>query len=182
MRALRLAATATVVVAVLSGLGGVAVAQDTPDADQAVSGEAAYFDGTVVYPGRYLTGTSEAEDLKLTKRGDGWEFRDVELSDPRVSGTWRAVNNEDSYYAAGGVWTQARRIDNAAGSWLGDFTGYRSPSGRWMHQGTLTGSGAYEGLSAIVFMEDTGQTTYHVHGMVFPGGLPETPDYPERAD
>ena len=44
----------------------------------------------------------------------------------------------------------------------------------------MTGSGAYEGLTAMVFLEYAGGT-YHVHGMVFPGELPEAPEYPQPA-
>ena len=182
MRRSRSSLMAAVILVLLGGLGAVVAAQDDAASERVVSHEAAFFDGTVRYPGRYLRGTTESlpEELKLLKRGDGWEFRGVELSDPRLGGTWRTISNEDSYIRAGGVWTQARRIDNAAGSWLGHFTGYRDSDGRWLHQGTLAGVGAYEGLTAIVFMEDTGGT-YDIQGMVFPGELPEAPDYPEPA-
>ena len=166
----------------VGGLASVALALDDAETAQTASHEAAVFDGAMRYPSKYLVGTSEAlPEGKLAKRGDGWEFRDVELSDPRLAGTWLTIINEDHYATASGVWTTARRIDNSEGSWLGHFVGYRDAHSGWHHQGILTGTGAYEGLTAIVFMEDMGGT-YDVHGMIFPGELPEAPEYPEPAE
>ena len=157
-----------------------------------VSKQAAAFDGTHPYGTKYQPGKSTAEDGVIVKRGDGYEFR-LELktvSDPRLAGTWRNIFNEDAYLTDAssewtGVWTRATRIDNAEGSWLGELTGYRDPDdNRWHHQGILTGKGAYEGLAAIVFIDDNGiqSKTYSLHGLIFPGELPEAPEYPEPAD
>jgi hypothetical protein len=117
-------------------------------------------------------------------RDEGLEVRFEDVSDPRLAGTWRTVINRDVYRdSVSDVWTSAARIDNAEGSWLGHFTGYLDPDdGRWYHQGILTGTGAYEGLTAIVFKTNTGAMSYDVHGMVFPGDLPEAPDLPEPAE
>lgn len=191
-------ATASIILALVGGvlLAGILAAPQGDEvapatvpepATTAAPLDVAYFDGTVPYPGQYLHGTTEAEGVKLLKRGDGWEFRDVELSDPRLNGTWRTIMNRDSYVAAGGVWTTARRVDNEAGYWLGHFTGYATPDGRWLHQGTLSGAGAYDGLTAIVFMEDNGADvnnagTYRIHGMTFRGELPDAPEFPQPAE
>ena len=149
-----------------------------------VSHQAAAFDGVHPYGALYKPGKTKAEEGMVLKRGHGYSFRFDTVSDPRLAGTWRSIFNEDQYLTSPswtGVWTRATRIDNAGGSWLGDLTGYREPGGRWHHQGILTGTGAYKGLSAIVFIDDNGSQagTYDIHGFIFPGELPEFPEYPE---
>jgi hypothetical protein len=67
-------------------------------------------------------------------------------------------------------------IDQETGAWRGTFHGYATPSDeRVYYQLDLTGEGAYEGLSAMLFIIDNG-TSFDVEGMVFSGGLPPLPE------
>jgi hypothetical protein len=76
------------------------------------------------------------------------------------------------------------------GSRLGHLTGYHETSGTsegsgWHFQGALTGTGAYVGLTALIFLAPSAGTEtfgWDIHGMVFPGELPEAPAYPEPAE
>jgi hypothetical protein len=83
------------------------------------------------------------------------------------------------------VWTAAVRLDNADGSWLGHLTGYHVsgyPGGEEWQQGILTGTEAYEGLTAMVFFDHPRTGDSRIHGVIFSGGMPEAPDYPEPAE
>ena len=186
MRTLRLSLAGTVIVMVVGGLSTTVVAQDDAETVPMLSHGVAVFDATMPYPRHFQMPTMEGvpEEGKVRTRDEGFEVRVEDISDPRLAGTWRTILNKDVYRdSLSEVVTVARRIDNAEGSWLGHFAGYLDPDGGRRHQqGILTGTGAYEGLTAIVRMEDTGTLSWDVHGVVFPGALPEAPEYPEPAE
>jgi hypothetical protein len=130
----------------------------------------------MLYPVDHQGGTaggSQAQGV-LTLRDYGEQGRLADIYDPRLAGSYRMILDQDFQAAERGssVWMASGRIDSAEGSWLEHFTGSRHPGDLWYHQGAMSGTGAYEGLPALVLFEDTGPS-YRVHGMVFPGDLPE---------
>lgn len=75
------------------------------------------------------------------------------------------------------------RLENAGGTWVGDFTGLREPDDPWSHrmQVLLEGEGGYDGMRALLvydgFMgEAFGYSgSQSVEGFVFEGPMPEVP-------
>lgn len=100
----------------------------------------------------------------------------VEMSDPRLSGTITLDYIKQRFDTRGTdlAWGAAR-IENDAGDWEGTMTqtSDRDTGGREVGYYELVGSGAYDGLSAIVF--ETGNETpinWLWSGIIFPGDLP----------
>jgi len=188
MRTSRLSLVSTMVLSLLGGVGLAATAQE--DGGAAVTGksEATAFEGNTVSVWRpYDRGKLKfiGDEGKRALRGESWQVQVTDVSDPRLAGTWRKVINSDTYVGGPSVWSSAARIDNSAGSWLGRLTGWRGPDevgygnafSPWHSQGVFTGTGAYEGLTAVILMMDTG--AHSIQGVVFPGVVPEVPEYPE---
>ena len=184
MRKLRLASAALLVLALLGVPTATLTAQDD-DTAQVASHAAAVFEGNVLPLNLRLSGTTETlPEGQMVKRGDLYEGH-LDYPDPRLSGTHRVITNEDFHVSADGVSSVGMstvRIDNAEGSWLGDSTGYMDSEGRWHNQGLLTGAGGYEGLWALLIEDQAADNTYDVHGMIFPGGLPDAPVLPEPTE
>jgi hypothetical protein len=89
----------------------------------------------------------------------------------------------NSYYtvpdSGGNVWVGFAGLDDEGGAWRGTYHGYGTPyNERNYLQVDLTGSDAYDGLSAILFATDNG-TGFDVEGMIFPGELPPLPEMQE---
>ena len=102
----------------------------------------------------------------------------IDSGDPRLSGTLWTIENIDIYIdSQGQVVVGVVGIDNEDGAWRGTSLGYTTPQWGAYSQNFLSGEGAYEGLSAILFLMDNG-TDLDVEGMVFPGGLPPYPEEP----
>ena len=125
----------------------------------------------------------------------------AEMSDPRLNGSVTVDWTQDQYAAAdipdlegldayfvrepGGAVLKwgTLRIENDTGEWEGtvletlDVTAEVLPSGG-LNVGVveLVGAGAYDGLSAVLFMRDSNvdETDYTVswNGIIFPGNLP----------
>ncbi len=96
----------------------------------------------------------------------------TQSSDPRMSGDMTTTANghlfdsEEIMYPAV-VLTGSQVIENEAGSWVGTFIAIDYPGTPDLHlQSILTGTGAYEGLSAIITNGE---------GLIFPGDLPASP-------
>ena len=127
MRTLRLCLVGTVTLALLGGLGGLALAQD--DASEPMTPA-------------FFTMVEETEDP--------WT---IVTTDPRFSGTWVA-NEPDWYFLGANDWDHVSsgfvHLENDEGAWKGWTSGFS-----WMgevpfhEQMWLVGEGAYEGLSAV---------------------------------
>lgn len=110
-----------------------------------------------------------------------WRFPVVQISDPRLDGT--IVNTSNGYYFSdaaeneAGVYVALWSISNADGAWQGPTTNVLLPeSGFGTTSTLLTGSGAYEGLSAFMqadWREDCG---WDISGYVLEGDLPQAPE------
>jgi len=99
-------------------------------------------------------------DVTLTFNFDRWPYADVDVEDAAIF--WGTVS-----------------IENDLGTWVGTHvTADQVEASSWVSKYMeLVGTGAYEGLSAIlyeteIFDELADESTTSVNGMVFPGDLP----------
>ena len=180
--------------AALLGATGVTTADSDEEAFVAAASagasETGVFAGRTHYGEEVAGGRTLYGDGVTYRIGQVWEGRYDDMDDPRLNGAWRTVLNRMGYrdtahQPVGKVWTAASRIDNEEGSWIGTVNGYEKPiadfSPMWYQQGLYAGSGAYDGLSALIFHIDT-RNGYDTHGIVFPGEMPPLPDVPEPAE
>jgi hypothetical protein len=147
-------------------------AQSPSEVVAAVTGTTTGFDATAAEQAtKREDGTIEAHGLRLGGT--------LELSDPRLSGEVWSVHDYRDFngYSSGARVTSATMgIDNDGGSWAGTIRGYEVPGNDdWHAVIDLTGSGGYEGLSAMLMMLDQG-SYWDIQGMVYPG---EPLPYPE---
>ena len=156
MRTFRLSLAGAVILALLGGLGGVALAQD----------EDLWFadwleptvEGTFGVAGHELpscTLDKSERDAVVGPRNSGREIRnllftcDVVFSDPRLSGTQTTRFTERCFPKGGCVNWGTMDIVGADGAWSGWFQGIEDPGKQTDLHIVLTGSGAYEGLTNI---------------------------------
>ena len=182
MRTLRLSLVGTVIVALLGGLSGAAMAQD----------EAAPLDP--MRPGVFtLTPVGDAlkegEWVYTPRPYDSADFlgiewvSQVEASDPRISGTWREVYAFRGWEApddiglpfSPSVSSGAVRIDNEDGAWVGTWDSFGSAF-RGSELIQLQGEGAYEGLTAVMLTGGDFTAEDETHDGVIIRGVP--PDQP----
>jgi hypothetical protein len=118
--------------------------------------------GTTVHAEEPLDSMAPARfSATLVEESDG--VLTLEASDPRISGTWTgdtgpgvAVATEDGTGEVIGVWSNAVRVDNADGSWVGHGEGFGHAAGfrqAMSAEGdavSLVGEGAYAGLTATL--------------------------------
>jgi hypothetical protein len=107
-----------------------------------------------------------------------WESSDVRLTGD-VTGVVNQVNNP-SASATGGlpdiIMAEAIELTNDGGSWLGEGRGFGSTDLDFVKTiYTLVGQGGYEGLTAYVIFEATGQDPT-LSGIIFPTAMPEAPE------
>ena len=179
MRAIK---TTTISILALGLLAGSAVgvaAQDEEVESAAGSHKAAAVHGSSAYGIEYDAGQTVQGEGKAAVLGEARQATLSGMSDPRLNGTMRTVYNLDLHGGAGQVKSLATRIDNEHGSWLGTGQGYYDSSvGRWYFEAVYSGVGAYDGLSALMFiLDEDGGFSYY--GLVFPGEMPEVPAMPE---
>jgi hypothetical protein len=173
MRTLRLSLAGTVILMLLAGLGGVVAAgdEDPPAADKPHP-----VSGTLRYVGTFQGGTSALEDGRAGQRDYG-SYDRIEMDDARLSGTLYHVWNRD-YLGDGEVFTGTVELVNDDGSWVGTMRGYFAyeESGRRHYwQLELTGTGAHDGLSTLLYASGPAPGLADVEGFVFPGTLPAYP-------
>ena len=105
-------------------------------------------------------------------------------SDPRFSGEVAALWNDDVYQTDNGfnaVNVSARYLRNDEGGWTCTssnlFEGYGLfPTSLTGETATCVGQGGYEGLSAILVLDDS--PGYPFSGLIFPGDFPPLPEPP----
>jgi len=194
MQTLRLSLVGTVMLMLLGGLGGAVMAQDAEDTGIAAT---------------HVTGTTTANrtvHMATYTHGDGFAHntgyegvyeRDIDWSDPRLPSLMRSAENWD-WYSVGDTSDQINgamslvqnvRLDGPDGAWTGTVYGLLEetkpvetyPQTVLM---VLGGSGAYEGLSAML------RTTYAEppamgtipdwEGYIFEGGMTPMPEAPAQ--
>ena len=176
MRTLRLSLVGTVVLAVLGSTSAVALAQT--DSETEGSDASAVLSFTAPYGTQTDLGTAVVDEGRSGYRDATYTVR-FEANDPRISGElWSIHHWERHRDSQGATIVGLAGIDGEAGAWQGTFHGYASPGDKYLaYQLDLAGEGAYEGLSAMLFMTDNG-ASFDVEGMVFPGELPPPPELP----
>jgi len=128
-----------------------------------------------------VDGVLEVRDFVLV--GDA-----LEMDDPRLTGSISVTFSADVHkvndFEDVVLETVEMRIDNDDGSWTGQGTsllhdGAEIPDEDAINLGTLpmTGSGAYEGLSAYLFTDFT-EDPPTVEGVIYEGELPPFPELP----
>jgi hypothetical protein len=147
---------------------------DEPRAISAFSGTMELLDGGE-------TGVAERHAWGIATLDRQVHF-EYDVDDPRLRGVGRLRLNEyDIKGLSRGPNVATVYIEDDEGSWSGGGPGYRGPEDAGYHfQSTLTGHGAYEGLTAIL----TGDQAYYgapfeIEGVVIEGPLPP---FPEPAD
>ncbi len=133
--------------------------------------------------------TFDDEGNRLTLRGMTGSGTS-EMDDPRISGVWEQTGSVDEFPQSDTdervevSWGELT-ITNDEGTWAGTWTStYDSAavSETPLIQYQLTGDGAYEGLSAILFVTSSGWPRSAVAGAIFPGPLPPDSASAQDAD
>jgi DNA-binding beta-propeller fold protein YncE len=139
---MRLSLAGTVILALLGGLGVVTLAQADTD-----SAKVTHFTGTRVSA---VDGTiDESWEADGIGHARGYHATEtIEWSDPRLPSELQIVQNVDAL-GQGAVVTGATLLEGAEGYWTGGFTAYCDPDSDCHGMNTITGHGAYEGLSAV---------------------------------
>lgn len=138
-----LLATLSTVALVGGTLGTVAAQSDVEDG---------YLTGTMTYVEDVDPGTSTEAEGVLETRGSSAVY-DLEMSDPRVSGTMTSSDvATDGYGGLRLAFAGMAELVDADGSWTGDWTGVFEPTMGWQLLYKLEGQGGFEGL------------TFYLHG------------------
>jgi hypothetical protein len=178
--------------ALIFALGGVLLIAQPFDQQGGVPGAAtddesmkpALVSGFLVWPENSV----DIEDLESFEettqdgiRREHWvevDAASIEMSDSRLTGIITLDMFSDRFEDVGSLDTDVGwgtvRIENAAGVWEGTTvdTGDLAAGGRGIAYYELVGSGAYQGLSAIVFETETPEEESAWSGIIFPGDLP----------
>ena len=162
---------------------GAAPADSAPDVPHQFSGPCTYAGASsVAYgeeDGRFL---QQLEDGRFPHREQSRAI--CEMDDARLSGTLYQLWNHEGiggpkFGADGEVLAGTVELVNDDGSWVGTTRGYivNGPPRTLYWQHELTGTGAYDGYSALAYAVGEGMGDHEFEGFVFPGELPEYP-YP----
>ena len=175
MSTLRLRLAGMVMMALLVGVGGAALAQMDEEADAVyVTTEQTTVESD---PGTVSRGAS-----LYSSRG-GVNTLELDASDPRVSGTGTVFWNVDVDPDTGqGIMWGTYRIDNAAGAWEGPWSGMEYEPGEadyFTVSGWLSGDGSYAGYTYYFQLDafQYGGPVRQDHGVIFKG-QPPVPDPP----
>jgi hypothetical protein len=190
MRGIRITTISILVVGLLAGSAVGVAAQDQatepgPEAASLVSGasqEAALSCGTVAFP-------EETQGEGVVRQRGRVCGGTAQMSDPRLSGEMTFMDNADRYIPGVGpddtdpwaladeetfsdiVWGSVT-IVNDGGTWEGQSVGTsdKTQGLRGITYHELAGTGAYDGLSAVLFMLED-ETGLPLTGVIFPGAL-----------
>jgi hypothetical protein len=111
---------------------------------------------------------------------DEWWKTEFRVDDPRLSGVATSRHNRNVGAVKtthGGTRMITTRIDNDGGSWIGTGRAYSDPSSGIHYQILFEGQGGYDGLDAIIALDNKSATgPFEVTGAIISGGLPELPE------
>ena len=142
--------------------------------------------------------TGEVGDLQMLEVADptsaeGRERTELTLwfeqtaTDPRLAGIWtQSVVLDGLGQAAEGslnLWSGTAMLENGGGYWVGPVSGYQTAEDPYpgLQQTQLTGGGAYEGLSALLYHRGEGGLDV-LEGLVFIGEFPPLPEALEPSE
>lgn len=122
---------------------------------------------------RYVAfGTEATEDGIPTLRGNVSDVQ-AEMSDPRVSGTYRYDQSGQNHGGRGGPNWGTMTVENAEGRWEGSMIGYWDGAAEQYTWGCLVGERAYEELSYCVrLVIDTTRVSVQFDGLIYRGDPP----------
>ena len=143
MRSLRMTLAGTVILALLDGLGGVALAQEDTDTEKVT-----HVTGTRVSAAEGAIGEWwETDGIEHGRGMTGTET--IEWSDPRLPSELQMMQNVD-LPGEEVVVTGATLLEGPEGYWTGEFTAYCDPDSDCHGMNTIAGHGGYEGLFAVL--------------------------------
>ncbi len=184
MRTLRVSLIGTVVVMLLAGLAGTAVART--DGSARVTGSELYS-----MAGSYPEFSEDGvlgEDWIGHGRGMG-STQKIEWSDPRLPSEVQSVTNFEAYGSevdgdVGAVVINSMwLLEDSDGTWIGPWTGWCDDQDRCQGMVVLTGHGAYDGFYTVLterLEEDAdGTATKVFEGAILAGEMPPLPAPPE---
>ena len=157
---------------VLSLLGATSGAVIAAESDEAMA--------SVTVKGQvFFTGV--ASDGVMTMDEDAWRTKDtevwlrVEADDDRLDGTGSARYNSSKYPYPLELQAGIYDFANEDGRWVGTYTAFVEPTmGIDRDTVILSGEGAYEGLSAYLPIDWSGNSGSFI-GAIFPGVMPTVP-------
>ncbi|MEA2026220.1 MAG: hypothetical protein U9O18_05985 [Chloroflexota bacterium] len=156
-------------------MSGAVMAQDEDDGYLAtsVTGDYKYAEGQ-----RFEADKTIVADGNLTLNRDLEQKRIYEWDDPRLPGTLELRYGWDEFRMPGTAntayveWGEATLSDDE-GTWEGPFFGTRLPdASSYNLQFWLDGSGAYEGIYAVLTMDDARRGDQDIAGLIVEGELP----------
>ena len=165
-----------------------AVAQSAGSASDGFTGQAGY--GSCEESAGTFEIVNEVQQVRGYQCQAGW----IGTTDPRFTGTYTSVANIDTYRGADiappegafNVWTVVRRVENDEGAWQGAATtaAWVNDSDAWFVADppavvVFTGEGEYEGLTAIVTIQER-IVPSGVRGYIFEGSPPPVPSLEPR--
>jgi hypothetical protein len=164
-----------VAIGLVAGSGAVVRAQE----DEASANAPALVSGRIAHSGGAEFAEEAETENGFAQRGRTTKGRLI-MSDPRLNGDVVVVDDADRFfdgppseetYVGDVLWGTAE-ITNDGGSWTGTMVGTTDSSGGGGNIAyyELTGSGGYEGLSAVIFERESGGWLWD--GVIFPGELP----------
>ncbi len=148
------------------------------ESDAVGGDDIAYVTGVAADANDGERGTTTYTSRAIEER-DASHAADVSASDPRLSGRLSTSHGYDEIFGVPGTAAMAgvQRLENDGGAWEGPFRGVSYPGTNDMHyQAVMSGSGAYEGLTAVVRADNArNQHDFEFEAVIFPGALPELP-------
>ena len=202
MRTLRLSLAGTVILALLGGLGGAAIAQDEPIAEEEPAMEEVGRVGSspataTIVTGSVVSSSTDSSELQLTEDGGVMHVSglkatsEFEWSDPRLPSQGEVTTNHIGAVDVGGAYHYLWMLEGPEGYWTGPETGFCDAADRCRGTAFLTGHGIHEGLFAVlatetpldqsgdVLRDPAGNVTPVFDGAIFQGDAPPMPEPPE---
>ena len=140
-------------------------------------GNVTHFSGTLRFLGQDHMGVVSRHDWGTEALGEQWTVR-TEVDDPRYSGVHTAFHNAYVIEPGGNDLRSFNgRLFTKDGSWQTVGRAYTDPeTGGLIGHEYAVGEGDYEGLYALTtLLQKPGSSLVDLKGIIFEGGLPETP-------
>ncbi len=177
---------AAAVTALMSGLLMTGVLTTEPSTPAAPTATGAFEPGVITpVEGRMVVHSQTRAGENGTYAGgatttDEWWETEYRVDDERLSGVAISRHNRNigaTTTAYGGSRAITVRLDNEGGRWVGSGYAFSDPGSGIHYRVHLEGEGGYEGLDAIIALDNRSATgSFEVTGAIISGGLPEMPE------